>query len=889
MNVVNDKSHSTKYKLIALSVLFGAVMTSAILYVHAKQKKRDTHKILHSMEDDTQRMKTMREEFKPNVTHKNINTSQNTRILPLENKTHTTENTITLKSEHAPEEHTHDEHSVTSPQPSYSQSVCVDKNNMHSVYEQISCMDNNIYMHAHTSLNMNNIQAVILLIINKQNTKGYTYYTNEHAVESTLYDTDNIKDVILYIYNIQRKNLYGIPFNDTDAQQFKRVSFILYGYILYDKDLYLKYKHNKNEDLLVDEYVFNYQQSLNYVAKAFVRNAIQSVHEKDKIDEVTQFVNSLCNEIVTVAKCVRHMTEQTKGLMFTLCARVHTYELRKFDRYDTQFDTMSIMLNMFSSTIVNVYNRNVKIAYLNIGNVSSVLSTLYIDYKGSELHMPREYMYTQYNHCVRFILHTYILNHFTEINDQYINVGYEMAVCMHPYNVLSLPFDNYDNVTEVQESAGLTLKDSGIVYIGGSLCGLSTFSAFEKTAQTLHDYNMHSVSEMCADKTGGTYITQNFSVFTEEVSASIKHHKFFVYSSFVKLSNLISSQDEEYNEYNVSQNIPLGSVVMKTCLEIIESYFNLLMNNRLLPGEQISSNTHTHTDVIYTKMHMFIDVPERNIYASSKYAIRQMYAKTMSYILTILNTKKEDILHILMSDNKQFSVKHYYEAYAYLQKLQIIVVHTDTLRDDEKAQLCMYTNSTLAHTQQCLLQYIQQNKHKVPYVTEYILSTIAHNAILRPLQAIKQAQSLQYDRNNTIDKLMLHISEELMNYMRKAPKIPLYTKYQLQDEHFLAQHTDTEQKDKVDSVPVRYVTSAQEDYALHALFQKIDDLMKKYNVEVNNEYTQHARETLVHHIQNIATKLNARKLMTELSMCDLEDINNDAEIDALLRCNDGIG
>ena len=889
MNTETSDNNSSSKKKIAIIALLATALCCAtgaffVLYFNRKGKKhteifyydhkRDTH--THKPQEDKLSRQPLRS-LTQNTNASNTQVNNLQTAVRDNNKDDTTNKDNTTNDEHIEQCGTN-----------------TNKNRCQEFYNSIR--EDICYIRAQIKNPRQTIQAVTVLMVKQR--KHYAQYLMRSDSLLCKCNIDEIRQVLLNVYNMDRTLRIHSRLFDKDVKTYKETSMMLYKYILYDRDTYQRYIRNITAQAISTFSMFSYEHSVYKMSVMFVQDILQnSLYEVNKILE---FAKSLCTDVCEAA-------EQTDRLMQTELVPLRhiydhtrdTYTLKTHNKDNADLLVNEVILQMYSVTIADIVTdekHETRAICFNIGKTTFASSVIHV-YCNPLLYKEP---YIQRQYTLRECLYTYTLNHFVEDSHNkhtFINVGHIMAMAITPHIAHKLPFDNCENrVTEIQDS-NVILKNTGIVYIGGSLHSLSTFSSFSHSAQTLHRHNIpQHMAHRFKGYSGTTVSTQSFdSRHAERHALCTRYPLFFMYSSCVKLDDLTTQVNNDYNEMNVPQYIPLGSTVIKTCVEIIESYFHLLMNSELLKHKAQTSHQREFTDEIYTKMHMFIDVPEQNIYNTSKYDIRQMYAKTMSYMLTVLNEKKEDMLNILTTHNTQFTKEHYYEAYTYLQKLQIIVVHTDTSSITEREHYMRYYNrlyqryDKLARAQYSLMKHIQLSSTKITLKDKHMLDRIASMSILRPRQSITHIESLEYT-DSIVSKLIFRIQDIIIKYMKQAPCVLLYEKYELQQTEYGGKVHDAIDKGFDKSLPICIITSEQHDYDFNELLQQIKNVLKEYKIDIQDKHIDKAYKKLQKNIEQAAMRRDARLIMDSLGMYHNTSFNvtlaqEDKELCAMLQCN----
>ena len=886
MNVIHKDENflaKHKHKLIGVMSIFSVIVASVVLYMNARKKvgtlkqtyipevyeqhKENSFKDTQQKEHiHTHKQKEHKQKYTKKNIHKNAHKEQQTQKLEQKDTHIDTQNL--------------DEHIHISPKRTHIRLEYNSKANKDDVIQKVMDAQRAGYRHTHKDV-----------------------YIQDRILKA---HKQNIQTALVYIYNIERRIQCGMRIDDEIVRQYKQVSIILYDYILYDSNVYTKCIDSIHTDML-NIHICDY----NMLVKQAVNKYIMGVICSSEYNNLNTFIMELSREIYDLHELTKYTNDQTKVMtylkydkdIYSPKLRVHNFV--KHPAQPTVHKNVLQCVTRTTLTFVSVSDVEIKeladsqntqelqiknkFICLNIGNTMTVESVV------RTLHTNTTYGNIQYvpmnEHCLRAYMLPYVLNHAVADTENgyngYINAGYIMSISIEPYTLQA----DYGAAREIydEDITSFNLSNAGIVYVGCNM-NLFTLSDFTNTLNILKRANSKITSQlyhMCARGNTGITTATQLTDAPKRGKLFTTYPQFYIHSSSVNTTHLMTDCiPRVYSEVNIVQNIPLGSVVIKTCLEIVDAYFNLLMNSKHMSHMRMSEqHKTTHTEELYTKMYVFIDVPEHNIYSSSKYAIRDMYTKAMSYILIILNEQRNDILPLLIKHNSDLK-QNFEEAYKYLRKLQVIIVHTDTnKRDKNHLYTDEYHNLAIKH-EECV-QKAYTLRSLVPFISRYTLEQIINDAIIRSNISLKRLEDIkkQHSEIYKIHRMCEEISEFVLGYMTQASDMYLHEKYKLKQLEYEGKYEDY---DFMKSLSVCKIQAKKLSDILKYLKGHIAEIIKQHKFDIK-ENDDNAFNTLIHDLNIIDQIKDACMLM--MNMCKHNahiQHTNDQELICMLNCNEHI-
>ena len=712
-------------------------------------------------------------------------------------------------------------------------------------------------------------------------------YSNYRAVDKSVFlesSYTKLQQALVHIYNIERRIHMGTLIDDDTIAQYKRASIIVFEHVLYDHKIHL---HN-NRILKTSVNVFDYKHSLKRAVNTYILTVIKNA--RHELGDIYRFVEEAHKDLYAIHNTIIRVHNDKNAPYARLGPSV--IRIVPSEQYDETLNMSHTVLLFHSATFAEIYNNKTHVhdmcIYLNIGKVLHKHSVVNVIYN-EKIYANIRYM-PMNTECLRTCLLPYFMNYSIHTHDTYMLIGYTLSISLSPQHMANIYTEHNMNVCEIYDNT-LTqtqLSEACITYVCGNIQQIEKFSDFKTASRLLkkdiYDVNnlkyMYETFKGYMNMTVCTQYTKEH--YTKSYASFSRYPKIHIYSSFIKLSDTLLN--ETHNEHNIPQNIPFGSVVIKTCLEIIESYFNLIVNSEHMTHTKLEHND----DEIYRTMYMFIDVSEENMYDAHKYDIRNAYTKVMGCVFHVLHTHKEHILHTLIQSYKSVDKEHFVKAYEYLQSLKVIIVQTDS---NESTKSVRYIDSlkTYAYMSELFAmhsqyrQHIYDIRHFIPFHNEHTLEDIVYMSLLSPDYALARIMSIQND-TSVIHKIQKRIYRIMCNYMEDAPFIRLFKKYRLRELEYEGKREGTD----IMRMPVCRYASRKYDFALNALHAKIQSTIEKYKLQIHYEAIEPAFKALCMTLNKIETQYDAKKLLRSLvNMTDVSD-KGGVEADRIMRLSNHI-
>ena len=758
----------------------------------------------------------------------------------------------------------------------FDKTVDVHKGNTHTFSDEIQPQ--------HISISITNkademlSEEIVHRVINHQFSLYDVHTAQNESMQIELRDFDDtqLKEALVRVYNIQR-SIYHRKLDTKDVQEYKEACYILYRYILYDSFDYTLSEKCFDEDTFhnIRAYMFNKYTLYRQAAHTFLSTIILNVQNVYSLEK--QFKDTFNEELCMFTQHIRDAFRVIS--VSTYCKLDTSRIILNCSMYNTELsDTHNahrIILTFPSVTNIHIQNKYSHDEYicLNMAHMTKVNSYVifhqYIVNK-NVIHIPEH-----------ISLRQYILLYFGTYSNG-TQHGYRALTTVHPAQAVHINDMRTIKVSFMYDhNVSLEfLETCGVVYVGSNVLRLENSYGFSNTSKLLNDNNTLSYIQDMHTQTGITLAFQR-----PEIS---KHDDYrYTRQFFIYTSTLYTNEQKEYDEYNALFPIPIGSVIVKQCLEIIDAYFYLLFHQ---PEILYEHSERAKVNVLHKDICILIDINDDNIYGKTADYIRHMFAHSIEYALSLIEQHKEDLIDKVTKESfTQAYKQHIRNIMAYINELRVHIILPDHSSNTVRAQSNVVVYEYLARTHVLLhskLTEIQQRAKFIdPSLVTDVVSALIFNRDLS-IRNMQKAFSFYSDEGRLVQKVNNHIIDTMHTNVKKCL---LYMKYKLHNENYNGRENNEE---LIVKLPVCNIMSATHNIDIEST--QIYKYIQDFNMNIQYDKLTDATNVLKHHITRIHLIEDAMSLMSSLkgpihiALHDLHIQCTDKEFNVLLAYNEKV-